>query len=401
MRRGVLASLMVLFVGVGRCGVRLAVAAGGERVSAGHGRGGQSGADSRFGGAYAVSDDMARRRAWYERNFLEGYKRAGRHDAKWDARAEEFIRLSASLFLDSAPEDSGDVVGRARTLVASGCDDPVVLYLGGLDAVVRRSRVARSIRSVRTRLRGDSAVGLLAGDGAIRGDGPASGSRATERGDGTAPRARPGGASVLPRSAARRQLRPRRRHRPGDPSHHRRGYVAPRAEPRRDHRSPRADALGRSLGAPLPLGRPPHERCLGRARTRICGQGEAGRLEGVLGEHGSRAKGSRGELASASRPVRGRNQDDRGCHGRGRARRDAAPVVRSSRGGAAGLDGCLHFHDHLSAFPMGRCRASCSHSPASARRPAASTPRCRSRPSTRSSGWRDPCSARSRRRATW
>ena len=80
----------------------------------------------------AASEDFAKRRAWFERNVLEGYRRAGRHDAKWDAQAEEFIRLSADLFLGSPPNESGDRVGRARTLVAAGCDDPVVLYLAGL-----------------------------------------------------------------------------------------------------------------------------------------------------------------------------------------------------------------------------------------------------------------------------
>jgi hypothetical protein len=80
----------------------------------------------------ATSDDFAKRRAWYERNFLDGYKRAGRHDAKWDKAAEEFIRLSADTFLGIPHVYDGDMVGRARTLVASGCDDPAVLYLAAL-----------------------------------------------------------------------------------------------------------------------------------------------------------------------------------------------------------------------------------------------------------------------------
>ena len=84
------------------------------------------------GEATAVSDDAAKRRAWYERNFLDGYKRAGHHDAKWDKAAEEFIRLSADAFLGIPHVYDGDMVGRARTLVASGCDDPAVLYLAAL-----------------------------------------------------------------------------------------------------------------------------------------------------------------------------------------------------------------------------------------------------------------------------
>jgi hypothetical protein len=83
------------------------------------------------GEAMAASDDIAKRRAWYERNFLDGYKRAGHHDAKWDKAAEEFIRLSADMFLGLTHGESGDMVGRARKLVESGCDDPMVLYLAG------------------------------------------------------------------------------------------------------------------------------------------------------------------------------------------------------------------------------------------------------------------------------
>jgi len=81
------------------------------------------------GEALAVSDDIVKRKAWYERNFLEGYRRAGRHDAKCNARTEEFLRLNADPFVGIPLLEPSDMRGRARTLVASGCDDPVVLFL--------------------------------------------------------------------------------------------------------------------------------------------------------------------------------------------------------------------------------------------------------------------------------
>ena len=99
------------------------------------------------GQASAVSDDLAKGRAWYERNFLEAYKRVGRHDARWDKQAEEFIRLNGNAFLGIAPNDSGDMLGRARTLIALGCDDPVVLFLAAqtLFSADRDSREASGL----------------------------------------------------------------------------------------------------------------------------------------------------------------------------------------------------------------------------------------------------------------
>ncbi len=126
MRRATLASLLLAFVG--SCVV---TAYDGERQQPA----GQPQTPAPIpasGQALAASDDFVKRRAWYERNFQAGYLRAGRHDARWDTQAEEFIRLSADFFLGGATDDSGDRLGRARTLVATGCDDPVVLYLAGL-----------------------------------------------------------------------------------------------------------------------------------------------------------------------------------------------------------------------------------------------------------------------------
>jgi hypothetical protein len=123
----------------------------------------------------AVSDDIVKRKAWYERNFLEGYRRAGRHDAKCDAKTEEFIRLNADPFVGIVHGEVADRLGRARTLVAAGCDDAVVLYLAALTlsssdresreasdlferafAGIQQSGYSRgTVRMVATGLRGD------------------------------------------------------------------------------------------------------------------------------------------------------------------------------------------------------------------------------------------------------
>lgn len=99
------------------------------------------------GQAWAASEDFAKRRAWYERNFIEGYRRAARHDAKWDAKAEEFIRLGADIVLEIGPGDGADMLGRARTLAESGCDDPVVLFLAAstISSNDRESRQASEL----------------------------------------------------------------------------------------------------------------------------------------------------------------------------------------------------------------------------------------------------------------
>jgi hypothetical protein len=99
------------------------------------------------GQATATSDDVARRQVWYERNFLEGYRRARRRNPKWDLQAEELIRLSAATLLEIGPGASLDVLGRARTLVASGCDDPMVLFLAAraLSSADRESREASDL----------------------------------------------------------------------------------------------------------------------------------------------------------------------------------------------------------------------------------------------------------------
>ena len=341
----------------------------------------------------AVSDDIVKRRAWYERNFLEGYRRAGRHDAKWDAKTEEFVRLSADPFLGSLPNESADMQGRARTLVASGCDDPVVLFLaaGRLCSrpIASRGRPP-TCSSART---------------------PASSSRAI-------PGERPAWWRRRLRDDLKRRNEGMGRRQALDPvelrffleslgdgsyapdddlvlvAHlflYRRGRVALRAEPGGDRRCRRADRVGRSLGAPLPLRLAPHADDAWDARgDDVCEQGEAGRLEGFRGEHGARAQGPRGELAGPARPARGREPHDQpwpwptGQPGE-------TPRLWFDRAVAARLDymaGLLGPDQRRSARGGAEPRASSSLSPASARRRVASTPRCRSRPSRRSSGWR-------------
>jgi hypothetical protein len=75
----------------------------------------------------AASEDAALQRAWFDRNVVGGYRRAGRRGPKCDPAAEPFLRDSAPAFLGVAMI-SPDLLSRARTLVAAGCDDPAVLY---------------------------------------------------------------------------------------------------------------------------------------------------------------------------------------------------------------------------------------------------------------------------------
>src|SRR5262245_50746672 len=143
MRRAALASVIVLYgATVGACFWSP------WREAKGHRRAGEESAGPApipaSGEAMAVSGDMVKRRAWYGRNFLEGYKRVGRRNPKWDTAAEEFIRLSAGLVLGLPQGDPSDGVGRARKLVESGCDDPAVLFLAAetLASADKESRAA-------------------------------------------------------------------------------------------------------------------------------------------------------------------------------------------------------------------------------------------------------------------
>jgi len=80
------------------------------------------------GPVYAASEDVVLARAWFERNFIGGYRRVGRRNPKWDLAAEAFIRESAPIFMGLAAPASQDLSARAHDLVQAGCDDPVVLY---------------------------------------------------------------------------------------------------------------------------------------------------------------------------------------------------------------------------------------------------------------------------------
>jgi hypothetical protein len=67
--------------------------------------------------------------AWFERNFLQAYRRVGRHNAKWDAAVESFLRESAPSLMRIPPDATRDAQGRAKTILDAGCDDPMMLYL--------------------------------------------------------------------------------------------------------------------------------------------------------------------------------------------------------------------------------------------------------------------------------
>ena len=77
--------------------------------------------------AFAEKDD-ALHNAWFERNFIQAYRKVGRRSAKWDAAAEAFLRESGPSFLGLAPADTPDLRARAMAVLDIGCDDPAVLY---------------------------------------------------------------------------------------------------------------------------------------------------------------------------------------------------------------------------------------------------------------------------------
>jgi hypothetical protein len=77
--------------------------------------------------ARAEKDD-ALQNAWFERNFIQAYRKVGHRSPKWDSAAEAFLRESAPSFLGLAPEATPDLRPRAKTLLEAGCDDPAVLY---------------------------------------------------------------------------------------------------------------------------------------------------------------------------------------------------------------------------------------------------------------------------------
>ncbi|HEU0107460.1 MAG TPA: hypothetical protein VFT38_14875 [Vicinamibacteria bacterium] len=72
--------------------------------------------------------DTALENAWFERNFLQAYRRVGRHNAKWDAAVESFLRESAPSLMRIPPDATRDAQGRAKTILDAGCDDPMMLY---------------------------------------------------------------------------------------------------------------------------------------------------------------------------------------------------------------------------------------------------------------------------------
>jgi hypothetical protein len=80
------------------------------------------------GPIWAASEDVRILKAWYERTFVDGYRRVGRRNPKWDKAAEAFIRDSGPRFLGLAAEAGTELKGRGREILQSGCDDPVVMY---------------------------------------------------------------------------------------------------------------------------------------------------------------------------------------------------------------------------------------------------------------------------------
>lgn len=95
------------------------------------------------GPTFAASTDAALLEAWYDRVFLDSYRRVGRRSAVWDGDVETLIRASAPRVLYQSKEAPvADLLARERTLRKAGCDDPLVLFLAALaeDQSDRNSR---------------------------------------------------------------------------------------------------------------------------------------------------------------------------------------------------------------------------------------------------------------------
>ncbi len=75
--------------------------------------------------ALAEKDD-ALHNAWFERNFVQAYRKVGHRSPKWDAAAEALLRESGPSFPGLAPGDTPDLRARAQATLDTGCDDPAV-----------------------------------------------------------------------------------------------------------------------------------------------------------------------------------------------------------------------------------------------------------------------------------
>jgi hypothetical protein len=98
--------------------------------------------------ANAVADkDAALENAWFERNFIQAYRRVGRHNAKWDAAVESFLRETAPSLLRIPPDATRDARARAKIILDAGCDDPLMLYLAARALMLqdRESREASEL----------------------------------------------------------------------------------------------------------------------------------------------------------------------------------------------------------------------------------------------------------------
>ena len=79
--------------------------------------------------------------AWAQRTMTGEYKRLGRQDPSWDTQALELLELTARRYagVPDAPTDA-ELVRSAEKVMATRCDDPLVLYCVGL-ALHRNDRL--------------------------------------------------------------------------------------------------------------------------------------------------------------------------------------------------------------------------------------------------------------------
>src|SRR6266542_3375019 len=262
------------------------------------------------GPVYAASEDVVLARAWFERNFIGGYRRVGRRNPKWDLAAEAFIRESAPIFMGLAAPASQDLSARAHDLVQAGCDDPVVLYFAARATFFKDPNSREASELVERAVAGmhdvayPRAVARFAASGLW--------ADYNRRGEGTGKR-----ASLAPVELSwfLESLKD------GSYAPHD-GVVltlhlttGPGESFVERNRAAVVAALGGSLGAPSLLGLAPARRRLGRPWRGLRRQGQAGGLEGIRGEPPCRAAIADGGLADTARPTRGPRRDDHASHG--------------------------------------------------------------------------------------
>lgn len=92
------------------------------------------------------ADERLRSRAFRVRQYLEGYKERGNHNAQCDPNSEKLIEAWIANQFDPSPADktkSVDLDELADEIVKSGCDDPLMLTVTSIHAVELHESIRR------------------------------------------------------------------------------------------------------------------------------------------------------------------------------------------------------------------------------------------------------------------